>query len=143
MLNVITLLVLLCLCGCGGPIYKTTYNYDFPASTKARNCLLKCKAMRQKCRHWADSSYNQCLDRAAVKQSNRIIRDRGVAYAKTSEFSLSGYSTYLDEDACKQQNKKKLNECTLDYNSCFQLCGGVVEVIERCVHNCQVDAKTG
>ena len=114
--------------GCG-PVYKTTYYYNEPASVRGRECVIKCQKMRQKCEKWAEESYQTCKLR---KSSERIAM--AVVYDKDKKNSYYPYSSYDSE--CNYDRKRKINSCLEDFNACFRLCGGVVDTIEECVANC-------
>ncbi len=118
--------VFLFLSGCG-PVYRTSYYYNEPETQRGRECVVKCQKMRQKCEHWAEQSYQQCLNRKSLERIATAAISRG---DRQSPFANS----YDNE--CRYERNKRFEVCLEDFNACFQLCGGVVDSIEECVANC-------
>ncbi|NQY43899.1 MAG: hypothetical protein HRT87_11215 [Legionellales bacterium] len=114
------------LSGCG-PVYRTTYYYNEPPTQRGRECVVKCQKMRQKCEHWAEQSYQQCLNRRSLERIATVAITRG---DRTPAFANS----YDNE--CQFERARRFEVCLEDFNACFQLCGGVVDSIEECVSNC-------
>lgn len=85
------------------------YNYIMPESEDGSTCVAVCEDKIQACRDDAEESYLSCL---------KSVRD--------------AYADYQNcEDNCSEPETCKPPEfkaCTQEYNSCFEECGGVVEV---------------
>ena len=124
---VIICVILVLLSGCG-PVYKTTYYYSEPENVRGRECVITCQKNRQKCENWAEQAYQQCLNRKSIERIATTVLTRP---ERRSPF----YTDYSDGN-CRFEKSRKLEICLVDFNACFQLCGGVVDSIEECVANC-------
>jgi len=118
-------ILLTVLLGCS-PQYRTTYLYEVPSTERGRLCVINCQKMKQKCFHWSENSYQQCLNRDVLVNLST---------------QRSSVETFAPHDAhtsyrCEGRKSSQDENCLSDYNACYELCGGFVEAIQECVMNC-------
>lgn len=122
------LLILLCsflLVACDGFLSRyhgDSYNYKMPASHKGQKCVTMCDKIKQQCIDLTHSHQGTCGERAAVIQKQRRIAD----VVNKNEGNRYGHIAPMED--CKKQFKKDKRMCVTQYNTCYERCGGIIEV---------------
>jgi hypothetical protein len=124
---VVTAMVALSTSGCG-PVYRTHYSYAPPTEMAGRHCITQCDAIREMCRATAENRAAQ--ERASCRQNATLRYAACMATAKeSSDRNACSSSAYCDTRA-------DTDHCELDYNRCYQDCGGTVDARRICVSGC-------
>lgn len=137
MYKLLSVLLVLMLCGCG-PRYANFYSYQAPDNARGKSCVVKCLEMKQYCEAMAEQSYNICLQRVDSNKKITTVNTRDMYGNINTQTTTSEHAdNYIGNYECQNNKSNQINTCLLDYNACFQLCGGVVNNITKCVANCE------
>ncbi len=88
-----------------------------------QNCILNCESGKELCAQRHELSYERCqVD--ADRDYNDCLR----------------HSKKKDRESCyiSHCSRPDTDDCTQDYNRCFEICGGKVTATTNCVANCPV-----
>ena len=143
-LNVAAVAIVLALAACG-PRYQTFTNYTPPGSELGRQCVAQCLNARQTCRQHHGAAVEQC--RAEVKQEAAIeYLKRQAQYQLDLQRHEAGQTAEAPDPPgnvqpgygrCDRQAAHLENQCSADFDLCYQNCGGQVTYTTRCVANCE------
>ncbi len=120
------LLLTMVLAACG-PIYETNYRYTPPSDPLSRPCISQCLA-----------DQSQCHNVAELKAENSRLRCERDA-REDYERCLGNASGEQGRASCNRRScnqEPNLSACGVDYRTCFQSCGGVVDEQRVCTFNC-------
>lgn len=116
-LLLVTLLSLI-LSACG-PMYKTEYMLEPPATQQGKLCIMQCQQNRAECKNEVKSNYKDCRHRNEI------------ASIKLEHCIESGERACYDpRTPCFPPN---FEQCNTEYRYCFQSCGGKVIPQMTCV----------
>lgn len=116
----------LLLASCG-PIYETNYRYTPPADPLSRPCISQCLADKSQCRNTAELKAEN--SRLRCERDSRDDYERCLGSAKGEQGRASCNRRSCDQDA-------HFGMCEVDYRTCFQSCGGIVDEERLCTFNC-------
>jgi len=132
------------LAGCS-PQYRTFTAYTPPAADGGRQCLAQCQGSRQLCRQGVSLEVQQCRMSAQNEAQIENLR-RMTEYQAELQLFQAGYAKHAPETpgttrpnywSCDNRASGFEEQCTADYDLCYQNCGGVVTYTTRCVANCE------
>lgn len=89
-----------------GPIYNTRYDFQPPQSEIGQICSVQCQSSRSACQRDEERDYSMCRSNAGRDDARR--------------------------DACEKPNYK----CEVNYNACFEGCGGKIIPVQHCIAFC-------
>ena len=121
-------ILLLSLIGCG-TIYRTDYLYTPPDSMEGRQCTIHCANIRELCRSRADARAGQ--EQSSCQQEIMMRYTVCVAAATNDEERVKCRSSTLH---CR--TRPDYQQCEIEYNFCYETCGGGVETRRVCVRGC-------
>lgn len=107
----IILLMLVALSACG-PLYKTEYTLEPPATQQGQICVMQCEQNRTQCKNNVESTLKDC------KHSNEIASIKLESCIKAGEMTC-----YDTRTACPPPN---FEQCNKEHRYCYQSCGGKV-----------------
>jgi len=109
------------------PVYRSVYQYAKPKSGSALKCLNSCAATQTICKNSCHSVNESCLARNELSKNLNRLTD-----------SMSNQSTYHPDNssACEDNLYRCEHNCTVDYNQCYENCGGRVTEYTYCERNC-------
>ncbi len=110
-----------------GPIYETNYRYTPPADPLSRPCISQCLADKSQCRHIAELKADNATLRCERDARDDYERCLGNAKGDQGKSSCNRRSCGSSADT---------GICEVDYRSCFQSCGGVIDEERVCTFNC-------
>jgi hypothetical protein len=134
---------MLMLVGCS-PQYRTFASYTPPATDNGRQCVAQCLDMRRTCRGQSDQEIEQCrvsaqrdalaetVLRQAAYQIDRQQHEAGKAEAPSSHPAV----VQPNYRRCDQQAGNLAEQCSADFDLCYQNCGGAIDYSTQCVANC-------
>ena len=113
------------------------YAFTPPTTPEGRACVERCQASQMACRkdqdHRADIAQRQCA-LAAEERKSRCDIQAPIEYAACLKFAKSDEERKAcvlndcEQDSCQQSSNYGL--CDNDYRTCFQSCGGKIEVMD-------------
>lgn len=112
--------------------YETYYEYKEPASESANICVQQCQLSKNRCQ-------KMCTNDDSLCQKNALMQAQ-LEYKKYINQQLTAGTTAsrdLNSFYDPLQCAKTSCDCQQDYKACFQLCGGIIKVKQRCIANCQ------
>jgi hypothetical protein len=130
---------MLMLLGCS-PQYRTLASYTPPATDTGRQCVTQCLDTRRSCRGQSGQQIEQCrvsaqrdalaetVLRQAAYQMDRQQHEAGKAEAPRA--------AQPDYRRCDQQAGNLAEQCSADFDLCYQNCGGAIDYSTQCVANC-------
>lgn len=136
--------IALAAAGCA-PKYRTFTTYSPPEDQGGRRCLARCQDSRQHCRQSASLEVQQCRIDAQGEAQGENLRLMADYQIKLRQFK-AGYSEAPPEPpatvrpdywGCENRAGGLEQQCTSDYDLCYQNCGGTVTYTTRCVANCE------
>ncbi len=122
-------LVTLSIAGCG-PVYKTTFNYQPPASDMGRMCAAQCLQARTTCESMCTMQNQNCVAQAKQDALNEFEAYKAKQHAKGKPIKKTPAdfeNTLSCDQACG---------CGNTFNMCYQTCGGTVTPHRECVAFC-------
>jgi hypothetical protein len=103
--------------GCA-PMYTTEYSYTPPQSPMGMMCINNCESSMRNCRQIEDLKKSNCEYRADLEY--RMCNEK------------------KDDIHCYRAScNANYENCTSDYNRCYQGCGGSVFNSQKCVAFCK------
>ena len=113
---------------------STTYSYTPPPDAEGKACIQKCQERKNACDNAeferARNEYNQCEQRAA-NEYNQCEHDATIAEnacLRSASIPSSCYREVCIKTPCYEN--ADTSYCFNEFNSCYQQCGGNVEVVE-------------
>jgi hypothetical protein len=134
---------MLALVGCS-PHYQTFTSYTPPATDTGRQCVSQCLDTRRACRSEGDQQLEQCrvgaqrdalaetVLRQAAYQMDRQQHTEGKTEAPPSRSAV----VQPNYRRCDQQAGNLAEQCSADFDLCYQNCGGAITYSTQCVANC-------
>lgn len=111
------LLISLFISACG-PMRPTSYTYVPPKDAKGKVCTMQCQQSKSSCQRLCDSEAENCKSRAMGEA--RLKYDSYLSEQRSKgEPVEKDLNSFYSSDSCVEHCN-----CTTDYQSCFQLCGG-------------------
>lgn len=118
----ITISVIILMTSCAAQ-YEKYYVFDKIDSQNIQQCVTYCQ-----------TSKDRCLSRC---QSNgSLCKKDAVFSAKSNDKRYPLMSVDSDLVFDPAQCLEMQCDCDRDYRACYQLCGGVVKTLKRCIANC-------
>jgi uncharacterized protein YceK len=129
--NIVMLfLIMLFLSGCG-PIYQTTYSYQPPKSQMGIMCVSQCVQTKAMCQQLCQIQDQNCRNQEHQYAFYRYeaYRDKQTAQDKKIDKTVDDFDQGFLQ--CKT-----MCHCEVDFNLCYQNCGGVVLQHQVCTAFC-------
>ncbi|MDM8545607.1 hypothetical protein [Candidatus Venteria ishoeyi] len=142
-LSLLSLLLTAC-----GPTYKTDVQYIPPGDVRGKNCALDCQEQKSSCQYSCDRAYDDCMEKARMQAKINYLEAQE-DYLQRKEQCLDHAEHWQDAKDCRKRSAPvqssymhsyqcdKNCNCTVDFESCFQICGGQVLKTTRCVSGCE------
>lgn len=103
----------LCLLGCQASTEKV---YSEPDDPDAQYCISQCNVNKTDCRKNRTDEY-------------RICKERRKYYQRQYELCVKSGNAFCEPvDRCPQP---AVRQCTVQYDQCFNACGGIIETQQR------------
>jgi hypothetical protein len=134
----IALLVLLAVTGCADDVAAPatkSYTYTLPDTPGGRQCTNQCREAQDYCHQDCDLTYRDCVGKVqvqALQDYDRYTRDQ---FANHQAIELQPHN-FERTTACDEAKKTCMTACEPPYQSCFQSCGGKVNVTTSCQYMC-------
>lgn len=130
---IIAILSTLFLLGCGPmpPKYDTFHSYVPPKGSEAKSCLFQCTMTETQCEQIVQMRLDNCTMRSQTKYNACQVREQGVYDRCVNSGATGCYVAWCQQDQCTSSSS-----CKTKFNSCYSICGGVVNSETRCVANC-------
>lgn len=126
MRNLFLIAMALLVSSCG-PIYETNYRYTPPADPLSRPCVSQCLSDKGQCRNIAELKNENANLRCERDARDDYERCLGNAKGEQGKNSCNRRSCSSTAD---------FGSCEVDYRTCFQSCGGVIDTERVCTFNC-------
>jgi hypothetical protein len=112
----ISLTLVLASCASG---YKGDYDFIPPTSEAGMACVAGCEKAKALCEKVCHSDKGECLQR--VQEQAQIDFEEYVAAQNAAGAPVTrSLASFEDKKVCYQRGC----DCQIEYNECFQLCGG-------------------
>ena len=129
--RIVPVIAIALLTACGS-VYKTDYQYVPPNAARGKQCIEQCRQAKTMCRRFVVGEYDRCLLRQ--RNAARFRYDSYKEQRQTAGLEIDkSLESFADTSVCKQRDS---NDCTDDYKACYELCGGKVVPVKRCVARC-------
>lgn len=131
----ITILSAIFLQGCATPQYDTFHSYVPPKGAEAKSCLFQCSMTETQCEQLSQMRLDNCVARSQNKYDACEAREQAVYDRCVNSGRQDCYKDWCSQDECTASNT-----CKTKYNSCYSICGGIVNSETRCVANCDKES---
>ncbi len=132
--------VMLMLLGCS-PQYRAFASYTPPATDTGRQCATQCLDTRRTCRGQSDQQIEQCrvgAQRDALAET--VLRQAAYQMDRQQHKAEppSSHSAIVQPNyrRCDQQAGNLAEQCSADFDLCYQNCGGAITYSTQCIANC-------
>ncbi len=136
--------------GCATPQFKTFTTYGAPESSEGKLCIMQCKNTKLMCDNVASLEYRSCQQevKAEAQQSlMEAMEEYNKKYERYRECMSDPENYYCAEPIMSRPKlsdftgysncKKDTEACLTSYDECFELCGGKITRVTKCVKNCE------
>ncbi|MGE3623068.1 MAG: hypothetical protein AB7H77_04230 [Bdellovibrionales bacterium] len=126
----VLILIAFILAACGGGPGKT-YSFTPPTTTGGRMCVNQCRMSVDYCKESCDINYRKCVHKVqvqALKDYDKYTRE---------EYASGGHPDLTLQDfermtPCNETHDSCYNGCETGNKTCYETCGGKVEVKPSC-----------
>jgi hypothetical protein len=134
---------MLTLGGCS-PQYRTFTSYTAPATDGGRQCVAQCLNTQHTCRGDGSRQVEQCrLGAQQEALTENVLRQAGYRmdrkhHSHPTDEAQAAPPSPVEPNywRCDQQAGDLAEQCTADFDLCYQNCGGAVAYTTHCVANC-------
>jgi len=122
--------LILTLASCSAK-YEKYYEFDFSPNKDSKQCIAQCVKTKTRCT-------SLCTNNDVLCKKNSTLQAQLEYQSYVKEKTVEGGTINRDLDSyyAPLQCSKISCDCEADYRACYQMCGGVVKVKQRCIANC-------
>lgn len=127
-----------------GPVYETKTSYINPNTDQGKNCALQCEGIRVNCQQTCDEKYESCAKEIRLTKKmehlearNHYLEKKNLCKGKEKDKDCQNLrEPYLSNHISENQCRKDCG-CQINFERCFELCGGQIFRETKCVSDCE------